>query len=154
MPNAPTRALLLLDIVNMFNAVSREACRSVLATHDKFNALIHFFDILYSVNIPCWYRQPDGTFATFDQAEGFTQGCPLSPFFVCLVIHILLTDLNASLRLCTLTCHTNHTFPGDDGIGSLAQTKSYLDHTNNILPYQDLTRFIRAFAERGAPLGI
>jgi hypothetical protein len=42
-PTAPTRAMLLIDIVNMFNAVSREACRSVLKKHEKFNALIPFF---------------------------------------------------------------------------------------------------------------
>jgi hypothetical protein len=124
-----------------------KSCRSVLETHDKFNALIPFFDILYSVNNPRWYRQPDGTFATFDQAEGFAQGCPLSPFFACLVLHILLTDRNESLRLRTLTCHANHTFPGDNGMGSLAQTKSYLDDTNILLPYQDLTWFTHAFAK-------
>jgi hypothetical protein len=39
-------------------------------------------------------------------------------------------------------------------MGSLAQTKSYLDDTNILLPYQDLNWFIHAFAERGAPLGI
>jgi hypothetical protein len=152
--NAPTWALLLLDIVNMFNTVSRKACHSVLVAHDKFSTLIPFFDIIYSVNNPCWHRQPDGTFATFDQAEGFTQGCPLSPFFTCLVLHILLTDLNTSLRLHALTRHTDHTFPGDDGMGSLAQTKSYLNNTNIVLPYRDLTWFIHAFAEQGAPLSI
>jgi hypothetical protein len=35
----PTRALVLLDI-NMFNAVSREACRSALEEHDEFRALL------------------------------------------------------------------------------------------------------------------
>jgi hypothetical protein len=39
-------------------------------------------------------------------------------------------------------------------MGSLAQTKSYLDDTNVILPYRDLSWFIHTFAERGAPLGI
>jgi hypothetical protein len=83
------------------------------------------------------------------------QGCPLSPFFACLVLvlHILLTDLNASLRLGALTRHANHTFlagwVGNYGMGSslLAQTKSYLDDTNNILPYLDPPGFIHTFAE-------
>jgi hypothetical protein len=69
-PNAHTRTLLLLNIINMFNTVSCKACHSVLAAHAKCSALIPFFDILYSVKNPCWYRQPDGSFATFDQAEG------------------------------------------------------------------------------------
>jgi hypothetical protein len=82
-PTDPTRAMLLLDIVNMFNAVSGEACRLVLEKHEQFNALIPFFDILHSTNNMRWHRTPEGTFSTFSQAA----------LFASLVLHELLTDL-------------------------------------------------------------
>jgi hypothetical protein len=153
-PTAPTRALLMLDIVNMFNAVSREACRSVLETNDKFSALIPFFDMLYSNNNLCWYRKPDGTFDTFEQAEGFAQGCPLSPFLASLVLNVLLTDLNAKLRNRSKARLEDQSYPGDDNLGSLAQTKSYIDDTNLLLPFRDISWFLASFTELGAPLGI
>lgn len=112
-----------------FNAISRKESCSVLTTHNKCCALILLFlDLLYSANNICWYRQPGGTFSTFEQAEGFTQGCPLSPFFACLVLHILLlADLNANLRHHPLTYQINWTlFPGDDSLGLVTQTKTYL----------------------------
>jgi hypothetical protein len=150
----PTRAHVLLDIINMFNAVSREACRSALEEHDEFRALLPLFDLLYSSNNLCWYRKPDGTFATFEQAEGFAQGCPLSPFFASIVLHILLTNLNSELRSRALTRRVNKTFPGDDNLGSLAQTKSFIDDTTILLPYCDITWFLSTFAKLGEPLGI
>jgi hypothetical protein len=152
--SSPTRALLMLDIINMFNAVSREACRSVLERNDKFRALLPFFDMLYSSNNLCWYRKPDGTFATFEQAEGFAQGCPLSPFFASLVLNILLSELNSELQLRAKTRLKNHTYPGDDNKGSQSQTKSFIDDTNALLAYRDLTWFLERFAELGEHLGI
>jgi hypothetical protein len=66
-----------LDIANTFNAVSREASRSVLESHGNFCALLPLFDILCSENNLCWHPKPDRTFANFQQAEGFAQGFPL-----------------------------------------------------------------------------
>jgi hypothetical protein len=153
-PLAPTRALLMLDITNMFNAVSRDACRSVLERNDKFQPLLPLFDMLYSKPNLCWYRKPDGTFATFDQEEGFAQGCPLSPLFASLVLNILLTEINKELRTRAAIRFADHSYPGDDNLGSLAQTKSYIDDTNLALAYRDLKWFLTRFAELGAPLGI
>ena len=153
-PSAPTRALLLLDITNMFNAVSREACRSVLERNAKFRPSLPLFDTLCSKNNPCWHRKPDGTFATFDQEEGFAQGCPLSPLFAALVLAILLTDINSDLRSRAAGRRADGTYPGDDNLGSLSQTKSYIDDTNLALAYRDLLWFLNRFAELGAPLGI
>ena len=73
----PTRAVLFLDIANMFNAISRDACRSVLQSHPVFKTLLPLFDLLYKDPNVCWYQQPDGTFASFLQHEGFAQGCPI-----------------------------------------------------------------------------
>jgi hypothetical protein len=146
--------MLLLDIVNMFDAVSREACRSVLENHKKCNALIPFFDILYSTDNVCWHRTPEGTLSAFSQAEGFTQGCPLSPLFASLILHELLTDLNEVLRDRSKTRQTNHSCPGDDNLGPLSQTKSYVDNTNMLLPCRDISWFLETFTKLGEPLGI
>jgi hypothetical protein len=125
---APTRAMLLSDIVNMFNAVSREACCSVLASHIIFSTLLPLFEILCSKNNKCWCRKPDGTFSSFEQAKGFAQGCPLSPFFASLVLHILLSDIKKQLRTRSRTRLSDHTHrhPGDDNLGWLSQTSSFI----------------------------
>ena len=63
-------------------------------------------------------------------------------------------DLNKQLQIRAQTRLSNHTYPGDDNLGSLAQTKSYIDDTNILLPYRDISWFLRTFTELGAPLGI
>jgi hypothetical protein len=105
---APTGALLLLDIVNIFNAVSREAYRSVLKNHKTFCALVPFFDTPHPSDNVCWHREPVDAFSTFSQAEGFAQGCPLSPFFASFVLHVLLTDLNKEPRDRSKKRQANH----------------------------------------------
>ena len=47
-PDHSSHALLLLNIVNMFNAVSQDACHMTLASHPIFSALLPFFDLLYT----------------------------------------------------------------------------------------------------------
>ena len=64
-------AILLLDIVNMFNSVSRHACRDALAKHPHLRLLIPLFDILYDDSNTCWYLDPDRQWASFPQDEGF-----------------------------------------------------------------------------------
>ena len=76
------------------------------------------------------------------EAKGFSQGCPLSPFFACVVLHILLTDLNTELQQRAQSRLINHAFPGDNNLGSAAHTTSYLDDTNILLPYRDLSWFL------------
>jgi hypothetical protein len=102
----------------------------------------------------CWHCTPEGTFSAFSQAEGFAQGCPLSPLFASLVLCELLTDLNEELRGRSKTCLTNHSHPGDDNLGSLSQTKSHVDDTNMLLPCRDMSWFLRKFTALGEPLGI
>ena len=94
---SPTHALLLLDIVNMFNSVSRESCRFVLNRHPTLRRLLPLFDMLYDCANICWYRAENGSWSSFLQDEGFPQGCPLSPVLACLVLHEVLAELNTSL---------------------------------------------------------
>ena len=97
-PDHNSHALLLLDIVNMFNAVSRDACRMTLASHPVFSALLPFFDLLYMEANQCWVRMTDGSYTTILQHEGFTQGCPLSPFLACIVLAILTRQIIEELK--------------------------------------------------------
>jgi hypothetical protein len=106
--DSPTRALLLLNIINMFNAVLREACRSMLEIHKQFCLLLPLFDMLCSANNNCWCCKPDGTFDAFERTKGFAQGCPLSPFLASLVPHILLADINTQLKQCATIRKENH----------------------------------------------
>jgi hypothetical protein len=71
-PNQPTRALLTLDIANMFNAISRLACRQALLHDNTLQQLLPFFDLLYHQHNRCWYQTPQGTYQQFPQEEGFT----------------------------------------------------------------------------------
>jgi hypothetical protein len=149
----PHRALLLLDIENMFNETSREAAKEVLLSKPQFRSLLPYFDLMYGEANHCYFRTPQGDQDFFLQNEGFPQGDPLASILSCLVLHRLLEQLNArahtraQLRLATKN-------PGDDGLGSQAATSSFIDDTFAYLTYEDLLPFILDFKELGAPLGI
>jgi hypothetical protein len=83
-----------------------------------------------------------------------TQGCPLSQFFASLVLHILLSDIDNQLRTRSRTRLSDHTHPGDENLGSLSQTSSFIDDTNMALACGDISWFIDQFSALGAPLGI
>jgi hypothetical protein len=72
-PN-PTRALLTLDITNMFNAISRQACRHTISQNPTLHALLPVFDLLYRTSNTCWYQTDTQSYDNFPQPEGFTQG--------------------------------------------------------------------------------
>jgi hypothetical protein len=150
---APHRALLSLDITNMFNAVSRDAARAVLANNSQFHALLPYFDLMYGSSNRCFFTCPDGSSDYFLQHEGFPQGDPLAPVLACLVLHQLLQSINK--QLLQRAAHRLHSRqPGDDGYGSLAATLSYIDDTFLFLMYDDLPWFIQSFKTLGLPLGI
>ena len=144
-----SRALLSLDLVNMFNSISRDCSRSVLAEH--FPSLIPFFDTLYSTSNTCWYLSPSGSWSSFLQHEGFAQGCPLSPAFACLALHTILVALDRSLRR---RAHARKSSaPGDDGQGSITSFLAYLDDVNALIPFIDLAFTLEEFRHLGVPIG-
>lgn len=151
-PN-PSRALLMLDITNMFNAVSRDACRHELTKHPSLQPLLPLFDLLYARSNHCKYHDPLGQSAHFLQHEGFAQGCPLSPAFACIVLTAATRPLNAELRERAAARLLNND-PGDDGLGSVAATSSIMDDTSIVISYPDLPWFVNRIATLGAPLGI
>ena len=148
-----SRALLQLDLRNMFNAVSRDSCRHALLNDPTFQDLIPTFDLLYFRSNTCWYQRPDGSWDSFNQNEGFTQGCPLSPFFACRVLHILLKDLHSRLtqRAANRLCQDD---PGDDGFGSRPALGAYIDDSNGVLPFADLPFTLDLIEELGPQHGL
>ncbi|MGH7955294.1 MAG: hypothetical protein ACREOZ_04970 [Gloeomargaritales cyanobacterium] len=146
----PSRALLLLDLENMFNSVSRKCSRDQLL--EKLPHLVRYFDLLHEQAQKCWYLKPDGDWGWLRQVEGFPQGCPLSVIFSCLVLHQILIILDSELRL-RAASRLDEGDVGDDGMGSITDIFAFLDDTNATIPYDDLLFFFQRFAELGAPLG-
>ena len=151
--STPSRALLLLDLTNMFNACSRTKCREILDSRDETKPLLPLFDLLYSTTTTNWYQNQHGNNATINQEEGFSQGCPLSPLFACLVLLTLTTQINRLLQQrATLRLRNND--PYDDSKGGISHTASVMDDTSICLPFPDLMPFLNAFADLGPPFGI
>ena len=152
-PQTPTRALLLLDLTNMFNAVSRQACRLILQQRPATIPLIPLFDLLHSQLSTSWYYDKSRLPQSFLQEEGFPQGCPLSPLFACLVLSAITDSINTDLQIrATNRCNNNQ--PMDDDHGATAHTTSILDDTSICLCFQDLPWFLTQLQTRGAPFGI
>ena len=137
------RALLLLDITNMFNELSRDACRLLLLSTPELHDLVPYFDQIYKEPNRCWYKTDKGTYRHFKQPEGFAQGCPLSGSFAAIVLSLLLKKINQELVL--RQTDTNMPSP---------HTSSFIDDTNLFIPLQDIEWFIKRFDELGQPIGI
>ena len=152
-PSTPTRALVLLDLHNMFNNTSRTAARKLLLDHQATRPLVPLYDLLTQSPTPSWYFDDNDTAARFTQQEGFPQGCPLSPLFSCLVLRALTTRLNEEQHQRARQRKHNGQLL-DDGQGGLAHTASIMDDTSVCLPHADLPWFLRRLEELGAPLGI
>jgi hypothetical protein len=142
-PQHSSRALLTLDITNMFNAISRQACRYQLSKFSTIHSLLPFFDLLYATPNTCWHKSPDSHHANFPQWEGFAQGCPLSGAFSDLVLSMVLQPINHELQ----QRHFQSIIPPP-------ATLSYHDDTSIVLPYTDIPWFLTRFQELGNPLGI
>jgi len=84
----PSRCFISLDLVNMFNRMSRRECRQILEMH--IPSLLPLFDATYGGTNTVWYQTPDGPFTSFQQEEGFAQGDPLAPLFASLVLQKVL----------------------------------------------------------------
>jgi hypothetical protein len=140
-PTTPDRAMNILDLHNMFNECSRDACREELLKHDDLKTLIPYFDLLYDSDNTCWYVTADG-FHFFNQAEGFAQGCPLSGLFAALTFLRVLLPINAELN----QRRHPHELP--------TNSKSFHDDTSIFLRYRDILWFYKRFQVLGKPNGI
>eukprot|EP00873_Tetraselmis_striata_P006610 jgi/Tetstr1/426874/TSEL_017088.t1 len=83
------KGLLLLDIRNAFNEVSRGAILYGLLQHPRLHGLIPFFQMLYDRPSDLYYYATDdpGTLrATLQSRTGVRQGDVLAPLYFCLAI--------------------------------------------------------------------
>jgi hypothetical protein len=77
-----------VDLVNMFNNMSRRQCRNILRR--DFPDLLSVFDNLYKQATKVWIALPDGTSQALLMIEGFNQGCPLSSILAALILQDIL----------------------------------------------------------------
>jgi len=91
----PTRAILILDLKNMFNQVSMVKAREII--YNNFSHLLPLFDTLYFEPTKCWYRCPDGSRHYILRKEGSSQGCPFAAFLAALVLDDVISTLNHEL---------------------------------------------------------
>ena len=146
----PTRALVSLDLVNMFNAISREELRQIIS--DEFPALESLADMLYEKDGETYVRMGDGTWAVINVTEGFSQGCPLSPVFAALVLNAILRQLQPELEA-RARSRLARGDKGDDGKGSIALLMAYVDDVNILLHHEDINWFLKRFVELAGPRG-
>ena len=146
----PTRALVSVDIKNMFNAISRQKLRQLIS--ESFPSLSAFADLLYDEPGKIRLKRDDGTWDEHPVPEGFTQGCPISPIFAGLVLGDILTRIDKELYDKTgRRLRSGHT--GDDGKGGLALIMAYVDDINCLLPLEDVKFFLDRFKFYGEKYG-
>ena len=147
-----TRALVSLDIKNMFNAISRETLRHIIS--ESFPHLENFADLLYDSFGKTAVKMDDGTWRYIPVQEGFAQGCPISPIFAAIVLQHILKKVEADLgpeataRLSLLNPSAT-----DDGLGGLMLLLAYVDDVNCVLPLKDVSLFLESFKRHGESLG-
>jgi len=146
----PTRAILILDLKNMFNQVSMKKAREIIYTN--FPHLLPLFDILYYDNTKCWYRKPDGRRDFLWRREGSSQGCPFAAFLASLVLSDIINTINLELSQ-RASLRKTQSQTSDDGQGTRALIMSYIDDTTVSIGYDDLRFFLDRFKELGEPLG-
>ena len=147
----PTRALVSLDIKNMFNAISREKLREVIA--HKFPTLEPFADLIYDGKGEQYVKLEDGTWNIIEVHEGFSQGCPASPVFAAIVLNIILREIQKGLDSRAISRKSDFGNHGDDGLGTLGLILAYVDDVNALLHHLDVKFFLDKFNELATPLG-
>ena len=147
-PLLPTRCIIKFDLANMFNNASRQEAFEEISEH--FPHLLFLFDCFCPPNgNVCWYRGTDNSMHSFQIQEGFSQGCPFSPFFAALVLHRLMRQLDAKLHE-RAQMRLSHGFRGDDNLGGLTNIKTYLDDGGIAASLPDV-KFIFDFIAKYGP---
>ena len=146
----PTRSLVSLDIRNMFNAVSRERLREIIA--EKFPSLEAFADLIYDDFGETIVRLEDGTWTSIPVEEGFSQGCPASPVFAAIVLNEILSKIYGELEE-RAKQRLKDGDKGDDNLGSLGILLAYVDDVNAVLCHDDVDYFLKRFVEEATPKG-
>ena len=124
-----SRALVMLDLTNMFNNVSRTEARKILLENEATTQLVPLFDLLTTHTCNQWYFDKHKTAKYLKQDEGFPQGCPLSPLFSCLVLLALTNKLNKEQANRAQQRKRNNN-PHDNEKGEIGHTASIMDDTS------------------------
>ena len=148
--DTPTRALISLDIKNMFNAMSRQKLRQILER--DFPELSPLADMLYKEAGHQMVRKADGTWVAIPVEEGFSKGCPFSPIFAAIVLNHILRKVHRDLMLKAVKRMADNN-PHDDGMGGIAIIMAYVDDTNILIPLEDVEDFMESFDKNGGELG-
>lgn len=146
----PSRALISIDIKNMFNAVSREELRRIIKEH--FPILEPFADLLYDDFGKVFAKREDGTWLELAVEEGFSQGCPISPIFGALVLGVILEKVYKDLNK-RVQDRLNEGETLDDDNGGVSITMAYIDDVNALVPLEDVKFFLDKFKMYGEELG-
>ncbi|KAL7526297.1 hypothetical protein ACHAXR_004116, partial [Thalassiosira sp. AJA248-18] len=144
----PSRALVSLDIRNMFNAISRHKLREIV--RDDFPCLQSFVDSLYATPGKSCVKMSDGGWEDIVVSEGFSQGCPLSPILAAIVLNYILKKVDAILKA---RAKSRPAANSDDGLGGLAIILAYVDDANFLVPLEDVEPLLQAFKSVAEPLG-
>lgn len=80
----PSRVLVVLDLVNMFDLISKEKAHQMLL--ELLPWTVPLFDLLYEGNTIMFFTRPDGLKGRFEQEEGSQQGCPFGALIANLVL--------------------------------------------------------------------
>ena len=108
------RAVVFVDVSNMFNSVSRESLMNIISLN--FSELLPLAYLLYSGPGTVHHHCEDGSWCAIQMLEGVNQGCPLSAIFAVLVLDRVLCPLDALLRQ-RANDHLLYGDPDDDGHG-------------------------------------
>jgi hypothetical protein len=146
----PSRALVSLDIVNMFNAISRERLREIIAA--DFPSLEGFADMLYDEDGETYVKMEDGSWAVIPVTEGFAQGCPVSPLFAAIVLNSIIQKIQPMLETKAKERLRNND-TGDDSQGTIGLIMAYVDDVNILLHHDDVEFFLDTFNKLATPLG-
>ena len=146
----PSRSLVSLDLINMFNSVSRERLREIISS--EFPALESFADLIYDGEGETFVKLENGDWSIIPVCEGFSQGCPASPVFAALVLNTIIRKIYPELEARARQRLANGD-KGDDGLGGLAILMAYVDDVNSVIYHDDIEFFLRRFTELATPLG-
>jgi hypothetical protein len=119
--------------------------------HDHAD-LVPIFDLLYFNDNVIYYQQPDGTWDSFLQQEGYAQGCPLNGLFACKVLHQTLKELHQALDLHASACLLTSDL-GDNGLGSKTVLGNFHDDSA-IVPHCNFRFVYQEFDHIGTPHGL
>ena len=146
----PSRALVSLDIRNMFNAISRQKLREVMMT--EFPELEAFADLLYEKEGRTAVKLVDGSWSYLPVQEGFSQGCPMSPVFAAIVLNEILTKIDSKMRALASARKTDKNGM-DDNEGGITLIMAYVNDVNCLVPLDDVYILLDKFQKYGLKLG-